>query len=131
MGTMKVVDVYARWRLVQSPRPSTIEPMHIWPGKLIENPFVESFNGRLSEECLNVSRFRNLFDARGLSQQRRAVTFGLGLAQPTSLQSLARAEVSARLKSGAHTRIETASRCGPSDWRKERTLSRMDRRRPR
>ena len=38
--------------------------VHIRPGKPIENAHVESFNGRLREECLNISWFRNLFDAR-------------------------------------------------------------------
>jgi putative transposase len=38
--------------------------VRIRPGKPIENAYVESFNGRLREECLNVSWFRNLFDAR-------------------------------------------------------------------
>lgn len=41
-----------------------IELVHIRPGKPIENALVESFNGRLREECLNPSWFRNLFDAR-------------------------------------------------------------------
>jgi putative transposase len=41
-----------------------VEQVHIRPGKPIENAHVESFNGRLREECLNVSWFRNLFDAR-------------------------------------------------------------------
>lgn len=41
-----------------------IDLVHIRPGKPIENAHVESFNGRLREECLNVSWFRNLFDAR-------------------------------------------------------------------
>jgi putative transposase len=41
-----------------------VEQIHIRPGKPIENAHVESFNGRLREECLNVSWFRNLFDAR-------------------------------------------------------------------
>ncbi len=41
-----------------------IELVHIRPGKPIENAYMESFNGRLREECLNVSWFRNLFDAR-------------------------------------------------------------------
>jgi putative transposase len=41
-----------------------IQLVHIRPGKPIENAHVESFNGRLREECLNVSWFRNLFDAR-------------------------------------------------------------------
>jgi len=42
----------------------TSELVHIRPGKPVENALVESFNGRLREECLNMSWFRNLFDAR-------------------------------------------------------------------
>ena len=41
-----------------------IELAHIQPGKPTQNGHVESFNGRLREECLNVSWFQNLFDAR-------------------------------------------------------------------
>ena len=41
-----------------------IELQHIQPGKPTQNGRVESFNGRLREECLNVSWFQNLFDAR-------------------------------------------------------------------
>jgi len=41
-----------------------IELVHIRPGKPVENAYVESFHGRLREECLQVSWFRNLFDAR-------------------------------------------------------------------
>jgi putative transposase len=40
-----------------------IEPVHIRPGKPVENAHVESFHGRLREECFQVSWFRNLFDA--------------------------------------------------------------------
>ncbi len=50
---------YLAWSLERR-----IELVHIRPGKPIENAHVESFNGRLREECLNVSWFRNLFDAR-------------------------------------------------------------------
>ena len=32
----------------------------IRPGRPVENDFVESFNGRLRDECLNVNRFFNL-----------------------------------------------------------------------
>jgi len=39
--------------------------MHIEPGKPVQNAHVESFHGRLREECLNVSWFGNLFEARG------------------------------------------------------------------
>jgi putative transposase len=41
-----------------------IELVHIQPGKPTQNGRVESFHGRLREECLNVSWFQNLFDAR-------------------------------------------------------------------
>ena len=41
-----------------------IELAHIQPGKPTQNGHVESFNGRLREECLRVSWFQNLFDAR-------------------------------------------------------------------
>ena len=41
-----------------------IELLHIQPGKPTQNARVESFNGRLREECLAVSWFKNLFDAR-------------------------------------------------------------------
>jgi len=34
------------------------------PGKPGDNPFIESFNGRLRDECLNVHWFRDLDDAR-------------------------------------------------------------------
>ncbi len=36
---------------------------HIQPGKPMQNGHVESFNGRLRDECLNANWFRNLFDA--------------------------------------------------------------------
>lgn len=36
----------------------------IEPGKPTQNPFIESFNGRLREECLNRRWFTSLADAR-------------------------------------------------------------------
>lgn len=41
-----------------------IELVHIQPGKPTQNGRLESFNGKLREECLRVSWFQNLFDAR-------------------------------------------------------------------
>ena len=41
-----------------------IELVHIQPGKPTQNGRVESFNGRMREERLNLSWFQNLFDAR-------------------------------------------------------------------
>jgi len=34
------------------------------PGKPTDNPFIESFNGRLRQECLNQSWFESVEDAR-------------------------------------------------------------------
>jgi len=36
----------------------------IRPGRPMENGYIESFNGRLRDECLNVERFSDLLDAR-------------------------------------------------------------------
>ena len=36
----------------------------VQPGRPMQNGHVESFHGRLRDECLNVSWFWNLFDAR-------------------------------------------------------------------
>ena len=36
----------------------------IRPGRPAENGFIESFNGRLRDECLNADLFFNLADAR-------------------------------------------------------------------
>ncbi len=41
-----------------------IELVHIQPGKPTQNGRVESFHARFREECLNVSWFQNLFDAK-------------------------------------------------------------------
>jgi putative transposase len=41
-----------------------IELVHIQPGQPTQNARVESFHGRVREECLNLSWFQNLFDAR-------------------------------------------------------------------
>ena len=41
-----------------------IELVHIQPGRPTQNGHVESFHGRLRDECLRVSWFGNLFEAR-------------------------------------------------------------------
>ena len=41
-----------------------IEVVHIEPGKPVQNAHVESFHGKLRDECLNASWFQNLFEAR-------------------------------------------------------------------
>ena len=51
-----------------------IELRHIQPGKQTQNAHVESFHGRLREECLRLSWFTNLFDARRRSRFGRRST---------------------------------------------------------
>ena len=41
-----------------------INLVHTQPGKPTQNGYIESFNGKLREECLRTSWFENLFDAR-------------------------------------------------------------------
>lgn len=41
-----------------------ISLIHIQPGKPMQNGHIESFNGRLRDECLNATWFHNLADAR-------------------------------------------------------------------
>lgn len=41
-----------------------IELVHIEPGRPVQNAHVESFHGKLRDECLNASWFRNLYEAR-------------------------------------------------------------------
>ena len=38
--------------------------VHIQPGRPMQNGYVESFNGRLRDECLNANWFTTLADAR-------------------------------------------------------------------
>jgi len=41
-----------------------IELVHIEPGRPMQNGYVESFHGKLRDECLNASWFANRFEAR-------------------------------------------------------------------
>jgi putative transposase len=41
-----------------------VELVHIQPGRPMQNGHVESFHGRLRDECLNTSWFRTLGDVR-------------------------------------------------------------------
>lgn len=43
-----------------------IEHVFIDPGKPMQNGFIESFNGKLRDECLNLNWFHNLQEAREL-----------------------------------------------------------------
>lgn len=48
-----------------------VELDYIRPGKPIENGFIESFNGRLRDECLNVNEFSTLAEAREILEAWR------------------------------------------------------------
>ncbi len=48
-----------------------LEWHYIEPGKPAQNAFVESFNGRLRDECLNVQVFFTVADARDKLEQWR------------------------------------------------------------
>lgn len=43
----------------------------IRPGKPVENAYIESFNGRLRDECLNVNQFYSVDDANEIIQEFR------------------------------------------------------------
>ena len=43
----------------------------IRPGKPVENAFIESFNGRLRDECLNVHTFLSITHAQDLIERWR------------------------------------------------------------
>lgn len=41
-----------------------VRPVHIQPGRPMQNGYIESFNGRLRDECLNAHWFATMADAR-------------------------------------------------------------------
>jgi putative transposase len=41
-----------------------VQPCFIRPGRPVENAFIESFDGRLRDECLNVHQFASLAEAQ-------------------------------------------------------------------
>lgn len=52
-------------------RNNKVKLKFIDPGKPIQNAIVESFNGKLRDECLNEHWFRNLFDAKKTIEEWR------------------------------------------------------------
>lgn len=50
---------------------SGVKHQFIEPGKPVQNAYVESFNGKLRDECLNEHWFSNLFEARSIIEEWR------------------------------------------------------------
>ena len=75
-----------------------IEWHYIAPGKPMQNAFVESFNGRLRDECLNEYLFSSLHEARRIIEAWR---IDYNTTRPhTSLHGLTPAEFAARPDQG-------------------------------
>ena len=49
---------------------------YIQPGKPVQNAFIESFNSKLRDECLNEHLFSSLAEARGIIEAWRTTTTG-------------------------------------------------------
>lgn len=60
-GTKRTSNAILKWQ-----EDRKVEWRYIAPGKPMQNGFVESFDGRLRDECLNEHRFANLRHAREL-----------------------------------------------------------------
>ena len=60
-GTEPTLNAILAWQ-----QDRKVEWHYIAPGKPMQNGFVESFNGRLRDECLNEHLFSSLRDARHL-----------------------------------------------------------------
>ena len=75
-----------------------VEWHYIQPGKPMQNGFVESFNGRLRDECLNEHLFVSLKDARRIIKAWR---IDYNTQRPhTSLAGLTPIEFATRPKQG-------------------------------
>ena len=75
-----------------------VEWHYIAPGKPMQNGFVESFNGRLRDECLNEHLFANLTEARDIIEEWRN---DYNTNRPhSSLNGLTPTEFAARPKEG-------------------------------
>ncbi len=75
-----------------------IEWHYIAPGKPMQNGFVESFNGRLRDECLNEHLFTNLDEARQIIEAWR-IDYNTNRPH-TSLNGLTPTEFAARPNRG-------------------------------
>jgi len=84
------------------------------PGKPTDNPFIESFNGRLREECLNQHWFNGLEEARAALEEWRKEYNG---ERPhRSLEGLTPEEFIARWRAGeAVEKVTVSPQTGPGE----------------
>ncbi len=61
-------DAFSQWAY-----DNKVEQLFIEPGKPMQNGYIESFNGRFREECLNEHWFLNLQEARAIIEEWRTV----------------------------------------------------------
>jgi putative transposase len=101
-----------------------IDSVHIQPGKPTQNAHVESFHGRLRDECLNVSWFWNLIDARRKIRAWRAeyneqsphsalgyrtpAEFAAGIASPSVASDVARSDLPQGFPGGSAVAVAPA-----------------------
>jgi len=63
----------ALWRCFGGAVDRHVKLHHIAPGKAVQNAFIESFNGRLRDECLKENDVQSLFEVhRILAEWREA-----------------------------------------------------------
>jgi len=92
-GTELTSNAVLAWQQEHS-----VEWHYIAPGKPMQNGFVESFNGRLRDECLNEHLFTNLSEARRIIEAWR-IDYNTNRPH-SSLDGLTPTEFAARPKEG-------------------------------
>ena len=95
----------------------------IRPGRPVENGFIESFNGRLRDECLNVEWFVSLADAgKKLAKFRQHYNHERPHSALADRTPAAFAELHRRLTEKTSTSMETRMKPGDSDCLRPKTL---------
>ena len=84
-----------------------IEHVFIEPGKPMQNGFIESFNGRFRDECLNLNRFNSLHDAREIISRWKDE---YNMVRPhSSLGDMTPVEYARTLKNHAATKVASGT----------------------
>ena len=84
-----------------------IEHVFIEPGKPMQNGFIESFNGRFRDECLNLNWFNSLHDAREIISRWKDE---YNMVRPhSSLGDMTPVEYARTLKNHAATKVASGT----------------------